>query len=285
MLRINYCKKNRYMKKLIKYFTLLLVIIPLSQPGYAQLTEEQRKERCQNNKNHLIELEKQLAIVNAELSKTPERKEIEEERDHMVFVKKIKNDPDKYYELSSSDLAAFNRILSKYNFNFGGCHENDSYTENEQIKYCLNNLYNIIARKIERDKALLPQRPGLLKQKTDINKQIDIYHNNLVALGCDVKTAEKNTDIDLNSVTGTWDWYWAESGKTLERHGTVTFYDNGKMSWDGGSDGTWTQTGNTVSLTWTKGDKDDMTLEAGGTILSGDNTAKKLKVQGKRGIK
>lgn len=66
------------MKKIFKLFAALifLVLICLSQPVKAQLSDAERQERCQNNKNRIAELETQLQVINADLSASMAKKEI-----------------------------------------------------------------------------------------------------------------------------------------------------------------------------------------------------------------
>ncbi len=82
-------------KKLYHHLSTLsmlwLLFLLLSFSATAQdLTDAQRLERCQNNKNRLAELETQLRVVDAELSQTWSKKEIEDARNKMVFVKKLR---------------------------------------------------------------------------------------------------------------------------------------------------------------------------------------------------
>ena len=56
------------------------------------LSDEQRKERCQNNKNRVAELEIQLRVVNTQLANAMTQQEIDTARSQMVFVRRVKNE-------------------------------------------------------------------------------------------------------------------------------------------------------------------------------------------------
>ncbi len=95
-------------------------------------------------------------------------------------------------------------------------------------------------------------------------RDIAASKTNLIALHCDQETAG-------DPVVGTWTWAYAQSGRPQE-HGAVTFTADGKMNWTGGSHGTWTRTGNVVSLHWSdKPRSDNMVLSADGKRLTGSN--------------
>jgi hypothetical protein len=77
-----------------------------------------------------------------------------------------------------------------------------------------------------------------------------------------------------SGVVGTWRWLFAPPGSALAEHGTVTFSSDHTMTWSGGSNGTWAQAGNTVTLTWTSKKPvsvDTMTLSADGRTMNGAN--------------
>jgi hypothetical protein len=80
---------------------------------------------------------------------------------------------------------------------------------------------------------------------------------------------------EADPVLGTWTWKFAPPGETIATHGSVTFSDDGKMSWSGGNSGTWRRSGNSVTLTWTGGDRtvDRLTLSSDGKTLTGSNSA------------
>lgn len=77
------------------------------------------------------------------------------------------------------------------------------------------------------------------------------------------------------SVVGTWSWAFAPSGDPQPSGQTVTINPDGTMTSSGGASGTWTQSGNQLTLTWTQGSAagsiDDLTLSVDGRTLNGQN--------------
>ena len=196
--------KNKLYRHLGTLSMLWLFFLLLSFNASAQdLTDAQRLERCQNNKNRLTELEKQSAIVNAELRKIPEKKEIDDARDNMIFIKKLGSDYRivNVEKLSEKQKLLYRKILSLYNFDIGDCYDNSS----ANFTSCIVGLYTTIVQKIDKGSALLLQRPALVKQKQDIDKQIASHRNNIIALGCDKTSFNGNTpNLNLSTFLQGW---------------------------------------------------------------------------------
>ena len=116
--------------------TLLFPVTAHSQ----DLTEEQKKERCQNNKNRIVELESQLKVITDDLSALMEKKEMEDAKAHLIFVKSM------YNRELTVDWNMYDRISAQYNFKNKEC-----YPENENEQYsifkCLNELEKRITTK------------------------------------------------------------------------------------------------------------------------------------------
>jgi hypothetical protein len=280
--------------RIILHVLVMLCLLFSSHASGQGLTDEERQERCKTTRNRVAELEKQSAITMAELRKIPSAKEIEDARGHMVFVRKLANNRQAHswhdLNLSQSDLAKLTRIDHAYH---GGC-TSDFYQDMaySDVRDCFGKLHVTIGKKIDKDKVLLSQKPTLLKRKAELEKQMAYHRNNLVSLGCDHASSTQPNNpsaYDPKSVAGTWTWSYAERGKTLEKHGSVTFvktgHDNGTMKWSGGSHGIWTQSGQSVRLEWQDKDSiDTMTLSADGHNLSGSNKQGWV-VEGTRGMK
>ena len=171
---------------------LSLVFLLLSFSVVAQdFTDTERLERCQNNKNRLAELEKQLKVVDEDLSNVWTKKEIEDARDKMVLIRKFRiNGYDAHKEVT------LNRIAAQYNFKYIDCCSKKLHTE------CLENLEQIIAKKI--DKATSLSGPELLNKKKDIEKQIASHRTNIIALRCNEKKVSNADDADYIKLSGTW---------------------------------------------------------------------------------
>jgi hypothetical protein len=120
---------------------------------------------------------------------------------------------------------------------------------------------------------LRKELPQLEQQLTKTRDQISYYVNELARLN--------EAAAQPNSVVGAWTWAFAEKGDP-QTNGSVTFDSDGTMTWSGGSSGTWTQSGRTISLQWKGKDfKDTMTLSEDGKTMAGTNNAG-WQVQGTR---
>src|SRR5688500_7909924 len=112
--------KNYLIKCLVSFvFTSTLIF---SLAAHSQdLTPEQKQERCQNNKNRIAELEKELKIINEELSQTMEEKEIQDAKDRIIFLKKLKN-KDHTRPFPKEETDELQRIRVRYGFNADECY-------------------------------------------------------------------------------------------------------------------------------------------------------------------
>ena len=264
--------KNKLYHHLGTLSMLWLFFLLLSFNASAQdLTDAQRLERCQNNKNRLTELEKQSAIVNAELRKIPEKKEIDDARDNMIFIKKLETDRiDNVKKLSEKQKLLYRKILSLYNFDIGDCYDNSS----ANFTSCIVGLYTTIVQKIDKGSALLLQRPALVKQKQDIDKQIASHRNNIIALGCDKTSFNGNTP----NLAGTWkglNWVYE-----ITQNGTA-------FSWTITNDAAYNESakgnildGNKIKATWTNKNGTDTGT---GNIIT-DSNGKAIEIQWLNGV-
>lgn len=176
-------EKNYLIVTLVQAFMIISLAFLFPVTAHSQdLTAEQRQERCQNNKNRIAELEKQLASVNAELSNAWTQKEIDTARTQMFFVRKMKRPGGK----DASEWAKYDKIAAQYHFDDGECQESIADAPSK-IETCITELEYIIGKKI--DKATSLNRPGLLAKQKEIEKQISNHRTNLIALGCDGKTS------------------------------------------------------------------------------------------------
>lgn len=145
------------------------------------MSDAQRQERCQNNKNRIAELETQLKIIDAELSNTMTKREMEDTRTQMTFVRQLKHLG--YY--STDDMNKLDRISVQYNLNQRDCFEqNLGKAKTGASSFCLTELEKIISAKIDKATALQNKRPDLVNKKNEINKQIATHRSNLIAFGC-----------------------------------------------------------------------------------------------------
>ena len=237
---------------------LWLFFLLLSFNASAQdLTDAQRLERCQNNKNRLAELETQLRVIDAELSKTWSKKEIEDARENMVFVRSFgqKSRPE--------DVKKIDRIAAIYNFVVDG--KGSSY---------LVQLENEIGKKIDKAVSLQNKRPELLNKKNEIDKQIASHRNNIIALGCDKASFNGNTP----NLAGTWkglNWVYE-----ITQNGTA-------FSWKITNDAAYNESakgdildGNKIKATWTNKNGTDTGT---GNIIT-DSNGKAIEIQWLNGV-
>jgi hypothetical protein len=171
------------MRKILYYFLRVLGMLSLlfllfSIDATAQdLTEAQRLERCQNNKNRIAELIPQLRDIETQLAQTMSTKEIDKHREQLALVRKFK-------QASSWDPIAVQRIAANYNFNMDECITKNYKNHYPTSSFCLKELENIIVKKIDIALSLENKRPYLLGKKTELGKQLTEHQNNLIALGC-----------------------------------------------------------------------------------------------------
>ena len=94
---------------------LLFSVVAHSQ----ELTEVQKKERCQNNKNRIVELETQLKVIDADFSASMTIKEMEDARNEMVFVSGIKNTVKSDIQRGGIEEGSVERNFSEYHTKTG----------------------------------------------------------------------------------------------------------------------------------------------------------------------
>jgi len=148
-------------------------------------TEDQGLDRCQNNKERIAELEKQARVVNADLSFAWTKKEIQEAKNKMAFVKTWSEQR----QLLATERSQLDEICKEYEFNYDDC------TWKMSQQNCLGSLERTIGEKIDRAKSL--DRAALLAKQKDLEAQISKHRNNLIALGCDGKTAGGGGSLKL----------------------------------------------------------------------------------------
>jgi hypothetical protein len=213
-----------------RYYCFLIItglFICLARNGYAQ-EDPKNKERCENNRKMLADQESKLKAVNADLSKVPEPKELEDARDHMLFIRTYKNKPSLIYAMSEEEKKTLNRVMGRYHFSFEDCSKGPNASP---PGVCMTELYNLIVKKIDNGKILISKKPELLQQKKEIEEKIRFHRNNLDALGCD-----KSEITAKESITG--HWRITQGSYT----GTLTVTQNqgslsGTMSWDNHQNG------------------------------------------------
>ena len=111
-------KKNYLITCLVQAMIFAVAILFSFSARSQQLTEAQKQERCQNNKNRITELETQLRVIDAELSQTMTKKEIEDARTQMVHIRWMKNSKNMPTDDAWKKL---DMIAAQYNFRYKDC--------------------------------------------------------------------------------------------------------------------------------------------------------------------
>ena len=213
--------KKNYLTVHFLQAMIIISAILFSHPAICQdLTDAQRQERCQNNKNRIAELETQLKVINADLSKSMTNKEMTSQREQLAFVKKTKTVFTKSPYSSSWDSRKISKISAYYNFNMDECLVRiRNKTDFISAVDCLKELEKIIASKI--DKANSLNQPALLAKKNEIEKQIRNHRNNLIALGCGAnKGNSKVCNSDENALFAKMSGNWKSSIMLLSIQGS-----------------------------------------------------------------
>jgi hypothetical protein len=222
-------------------FLIVCLILAVLFPDTAHsqdFTEEQKKERCQNNRKRIDELEKESKILRAELSKMWTNEEIEKATDKMMFVRKLKNLINNYNR-NQEEWDRLARIFREYKpgYEFGE-------QAGDRLKFLsdewFTDLEKIIGKKIDAAKLLKDKRAELANKKNEIDKQLASHRNNLIALGCDQPAG-------ACTLAGTWVHITEGIGTTTW---TITSDGNATEEGKGYAEGKATLKGNTLHIEW-----------------------------------
>ena len=218
------------MKKISTPFTALifLLLVSSAKPLKAQISDADRLERCQNNKNRITELESRLRAIDTEIAESMGERQLEDARSHLVFIKSIR------LKKAKMNRTKFDRITSIYNFKFQECfYASKEASEDEPFNFCAAKLENVIAAKI--DKTLSLDKSALQAEKKEIDRQIAMHRTNLIALDCDKPSASGSCKLE-----GQWTQDTPGVGKTdwvIESDGTANErgigYAKGKATLNG----------------------------------------------------
>lgn len=182
-------KKNFLCLWRLPAFILFLSVLLSSLIAHSQDPATAQKEyECRINKIRIIELEKKLSVINADLSASLTQQEIEDQRTEMTRLRSMKN-PD------SLQWPLFAGIAAKNNFKLRNCDASPQAT-----LQCLADLEKKIKSKI--DKALSLNKPELLDKKNEADTLLASYRSNIIAWRCD-QPADNDVEI-LADIHGTW---------------------------------------------------------------------------------
>ena len=220
---------NKYY--LISYLVSFIITTSILFPVTAKsqdLPEAQRIERCQNNKNRIAELEKQLRVVNADLSAFMGPKERDDVKTHLAYVRTL------YEREKDMDWHQYDMVSAQYNFKNKDCASKRTEVEARPFK-CIAELEKIITDKLNKAATLQNKRPQLISRKNEIDNQLSAHRNNLVALRCD-----ETSSAGTCTLAGKWVHNTEGIGTTtwtITRDGIATEegkgYAKGKAAFDG----------------------------------------------------
>ena len=160
------------------------------------------------------------------MAKIPKKKEIEDARNNMLYVRKFKIpnnlsiDP---RNKSDENFIKIKRIAVQYNFDFEKCTYKDFHEGEEPYyvpRFCYSELEKIITKKIDKAVSLQSKRAELLAKKNETNKQLSIHRTNLIALGCDQPTGACKLQGIWTQDTpgiGSTDWIIESDGTANEK--------------------------------------------------------------------
>lgn len=254
-----------------------VLLIPVNAHSQ-ELTPEQKQVRCQNNRDRIVELDKQLKRTNDSLAQIPEKKEIEDARSYLSYIRKFKNPNNPSIDprnKSDENFIKIKRIAVQYNFDFEKCiykafHEGEE--PNYVSKFCYSELEKIIVKKIDKDVSLQSRRSVLINKKNETEKQLAAHRNNFIVYRCD-EPADNNKTVDIsgNWAYGTeWvytitqngmDFTWYMATLNEKAKGTITgksvsatwFYKDGSVKGSGTGTVKVDASGRATQIDWSNG--------------------------------
>ena len=206
---------------------LIFALLSLSAAVVAagqNLTEEQRqKERCENNRNRLAELEQLNKILRDRIKNIWSEEKEEKARGALQEIKRLKA-PDQELEYldripDCGDRNLDFQITTMYRYCLIrlGQPDDPASAPIALKKTCLNALYAGLGRAIQDAVGERERRSEMNDQVLDIVQQIQNHRVNLSALGCDVLGGAFNLTGKWSLIQGTdKGWLWlSHSGTTL----------------------------------------------------------------------
>ena len=197
------------MKKICIIWLLILFAFSFKSTQAQDMSEAQRKERCENNKNRIAELETELRIIYADLSQTMEKKEIVDAKGKINYLEKMRykhfdRDRSGLGDIGKDEWIKIERIAAQYNFNFKDCEKRRPKTL--EVPMCLMDLSDLIEKKIKKAVSMQNLRPALIKKRHENEKLLASHKNNLIVLRCNEATI--TPDFNYSRLSGTWQSDW-----------------------------------------------------------------------------
>jgi hypothetical protein len=201
----------------------------LISPVYAigqDLSEAQRRERCENNRKYLADYDRQLDEVEAKLNLTMTDEELARAKANFDFASNIlqwgRNENPTVRE---EQVAKLEELSTLYEFD-----EKKYCPQGFKIYYfdCMTRLTDVIRRRIETAKQANSQRDALYEKRKQLQTQRAVHQSRLDQLGCGQESEPPKSGCQ--GFAGAW--------KTT--FGTMTFERSGNQitssyDFDGGN--------------------------------------------------
>ncbi len=213
------------------------------------LSEAQRRERCENNRKYLADYDRQLDAVEAKFHLMMNDEELALARTHSDFVwnlyQKGRNENPAVRE---EQMAKIEELSVRYEFDTQkSCPRGLVYSTDFFPTDCLKRLHEVIRQRIETAKQANSQLDELNTQRTQLQRQLAVHESRLEELGCGQKSEPQKSGCQ--GFAGTWKTTFGTM--TFERIGNqiTSSYDfdggriRGVISADGRTlTGTYTET-------------------------------------------
>jgi hypothetical protein len=220
----------------------LLLISPVHAIGQ-ELSEAQRRERCENNRRYLADYDRQLEAIEAKLNLMMNEEELALARTHADFLLNVyKKGIEQNAEVRDEQTAKIYELSTRYEF------DTERWCPDGKVYYfdCRQRLYKVILQRIETAKQANSQSAELYKQRTQLQKQRAVHQGRFDELGCDLGSEPQQNGCQ--GFAGAW--------KTT--FGTMTFERQGNQitssyDFDGGNiRGIISRDGRTLAGTYTE---------------------------------
>jgi len=221
----------------------LFLISPVCAIGQ-DLSEAQRRERCENNRRYLADYDRQLEAIEARLQLTMSDEELARARAHFKFAWNIlQNGRNESAAVREEQVAKLEELSTLYEFD-----EQKYCPQGFKIYYfdCMTRLTDVIRRRIETAEQANSQRDELYEKRKQLQRQRAVHQSRLDELGC-----AQESELQKRGCQG-----FAGSWKTT--FGTMTFERSGNQitssyDFDGGNiRGTISGDGRTLTGTYSE---------------------------------
>ena len=198
------------------YTFLLSIVFPLYSS--AQVSEDDRKARCENNNKEIAKHEKRVDELKQLLDRIWEPDMIDHARTEMVLTKRILADVQRFPATKTSKTDTDKEDMKKkveHLFLTDPIYTNGKYTINYYMnmdfdangKLIKSNAFNTIRRiqvirdsiikKIDRNVALREKRPEIKSQLKEAEDKLSFHRNRSVELKCDDLAEKKDTKPEI----------------------------------------------------------------------------------------